>query len=63
MILAGFVDGTKPLTALNRVGLGGRALTNAISDCLPHASGWACTALSMERGFRLERGLLPPQPR
>lgn len=26
-------------------------------SCLPHARGWACTALSMERSFRLERGL------
>ena len=57
VVRAGFVDGTKPLTALNRVGLGGSAFMNAIGDCLPHARGWACTALSMERSFRLERGL------
>ena len=56
-VRAGFVNGTRPLTALNRVGLGGNALPNAIRDCLPYARGWACTALSMQRSFRLERGL------
>ena len=56
-VWAGFSDGKKPLTALSRVGLGGTSLAKAIRGCLPHARGWACTALSMRPNFRLERGL------
>ena len=56
-VRAGFSDGKKPLTALSRVGLGGTSLAKAIRGCLPHARGWACTALSMRPNFRLERGL------
>ena len=56
-VRAGFSDGKKLLTALSRVGLGGTSLAKAIRGCLPHARGWACTALSMRPNFRLERGL------
>ena len=56
-VRAGFSDGRKLLTALSRVGLGGTSLAKAIRGCLPHARGWACTALSMRPNFRLERGL------
>ena len=47
VVRAGFSDGKKRLTALTRVGLGGTSLAKAIRSCLPHARGWACTALSM----------------
>ena len=57
VVRAGFSDGRKLLTALSRVGLGGTSLAKAIRGCLPHARGWACTALSMRPNFRLERGL------
>ena len=56
-VRAGFSDGKKPLTALSRVGLGGTSLAKALRGCLPHARGWACTALSMRPTFRLDRGL------
>ena len=56
-VWAGFSDGKNPLTALSLVGLGGTSLAKAIRGCLPHARGWACTALSMRPNFRLERGL------
>ena len=56
-IRAGFRDGKQALTALTRAGLGGNSLAKTIRDCFRHARGWACTALSMQRSFRLERGL------
>ena len=50
-------DGKQALTALTRVGVGGNSLANSIRDCSRHARGWACTALSMKRSFRLDPGL------
>ena len=57
VVRSGFGDGGWALAALTRVGLGGNSLPKAIQGCFPHARGWACTALSMQRSFRLERGL------
>ena len=54
---AGFEEGRQVLSALARAGLGGASLSKAIRDSFRYARGWACTALSMQRSFRLERGL------
>ena len=56
-IRAGFRDGKQALAVLARAGLGGDSLAKAIRGCFQYARGWACTALSMQRSFRLERGL------
>ena len=56
-IRAGFKEGKQALSALARAGLGGYSLAKTIRDSFRHARGWACTALSMQRSFRLERGL------
>ena len=53
----GLTDGKDTLGALNRINPGGSVFSKAIRDCLGHARGWACTALSMQRSFRLESGL------
>lgn len=56
-IRAGFKEGKQALSALARAGLAGASLAKTIRDSFRHARGWACTALSMQRSFRLERGL------
>ena len=53
----GVVKGKATLTALNRVPPAGPKIMGAIRESLRHARGWACTALSMKRNFRLEGGL------
>ena len=56
-VRSGVVKGKAALNALNRVPPAGPKVAGAIRDCLRHARGWACTALSMKRNFRLEGGL------
>lgn len=57
VIRSGVVKGKAALNALNRVPTAGPKILGAIRDCLRHSHGWACTALSMKRNFRLEGGL------
>ena len=57
VIRHGFRDDRKTLAALTRASPGAGSLARAIRDCFQNARGWACTALSMRRSFRLERGL------
>lgn len=57
VIRAGVVNAKAALNALNRVPPAGPQMTRAIRYSLRHARGWACTALSMKRNFRLEGGL------
>lgn len=56
-IRAGFTEGKQTLSVLAHAGLGGGSLAKTIRDSFRHARGWACTAMSMQRSFRLERGL------
>ena len=56
-VSTGVVKGKTALNALNRVPPAGPKITGAIRESLRHVRGWACTALSMKRNFRLEGGL------
>ena len=57
VVHSGVVKGKAALNALNRVPTAGPNILGAIRDGLRYANGWACTALSMKRNFRLEAGL------